>query len=155
MAKYSLQRSPGPLIRRVHQIGVSIFADEFAEYDITPLQFSILWTLNAHPGLDQITLAQAVALDRTTCSNIVNRLEQRGYIRREIDANNKRAKLGYLTDLGKKTIEAAEVPMDKVQKKLLQPLSSEEKKVLLKLLGKLAESNNELSRAPMRYLPLK
>ena len=155
MAKYSLQRSPGPLIRRVHQIGVSIFADEFTGYDITPLQFSILWTLNGHPGLDQITLAQAVALDRTTCSNIVNRLEQRGYIRRETDPNNKRAKLGYLTDLGRKTIESAKGPMDKVQKKLLQPLSSEEKKLFLKFLGKLAESNNELSRAPMRYLPLK
>ncbi len=155
MLKYSMQRSPGPLIRRVHQIGVSIFAEEFSDFDITPLQFSILWTLNSHPGIDQITLAQAIALDRTTCSNIVNRLEQRGYIRRETDPNNRRAKLVYLADSGKKVIDNAAVPMDKVQKKLLQPLSPNERKLFLNLLGKLAESNNELSRAPIRYLPLK
>lgn len=152
MAKYSLHHSPGPLIRRVHQIGVSIFADEFEGTDITPLQFSILWTLDAHPGFDQITLAQAVALDRTTCSNIVSRLDQRGYIRREVDPNNKRAKLVYLTSKGKEIFHSVEPAMEKVQKKLIQPLSPVERKTFLKLLRKLAESNNELSRAPMRYM---
>lgn len=155
MAKYSLRRSPGPLIRRVHQIGVSIFADEFKEQDITPLQFSILWTLLSHSGIDQVSLAQYVALDRTTCSNIVSRLEEKGCIRREVDPDNKRAKLVYITEEGRDLFESVEHLMGNVSKKMLNPLSSEERKTFLNLLQKLAESNNELSRAPMRYLPLK
>ncbi|MCF7981329.1 MAG: MarR family transcriptional regulator [Pseudomonadales bacterium] len=155
MAKYSLRRSPGPLIRRVHQIGVSIFADEFNDKDITPLQFSILWVLTTHSGEDQASLAQYVALDRTTCSNIVSRLEERGYLRREVDPENKRAKLVYITDAGRKLFREVEVLMEKVSKRLLKPLLPEERKIFLNLLQKLAESNNELSRAPMRYLPLK
>ena len=129
MAKYSLRRSPGPLIRRVHQIGVSIFADEFKEKDITPLQFSILWVLTTHSGEDQASLAQYVALDRTTCSNIVSRLEERGYLRREVDPENKRAKLVYITDAGRELFREVEVLMEKVSKRLLKPLNLEERKI--------------------------
>lgn len=155
MAKYDIRKSPGPLIRRVHQIGVSIFADEFEGWDITPLQFSILWILTTHEGEDQASLAQYVALDRTTCSNIVSRLEERGYLRREVNPENKRAKLVYITETGRKLFTDVEGQMEKVSKRLLQPLSGDERKVFLSLLQKVAESNNELSRAPMRYLPLK
>ena len=152
---YSLRHSPGPLIRRVHQIGVSIFADEFKDWDITPLQFSILWVLNTHSGEDQASLAQYVALDRTTCSNIVSRLEQKGCIRRKTDPNNKRAKLVYITKAGRELLEQVTGLMERVMERILDPLTVSERKVFLKLLQKLADSNNVLSRAPMRYLPLK
>ncbi|PCI54734.1 MAG: MarR family transcriptional regulator [Alphaproteobacteria bacterium] len=155
MSKYSLQNSPGPLIRRIHQIGMSIFAEEFRDIDITPLQFSLMWILRQHSGLDQVTLAQSVALDRTTCSNIVIRMEKKKYINRKVDPDNKRAKLVFLTKTGEDIMKAAEKHMDRVQNKLIQPLSKEEKKTFMKCLTKLAASNNELSRAPMRFLPLK
>jgi len=149
---YNLRKSPGPLIRRVHQIGVSIFADEFDGWDITPLQFSILWVLLSHSGIDQASLAQYVALDRTTCSNIVSRLEERGCIKRTVDPDNRRAKLVYITDAGKELFENVEGSMEKVSKRILKPLSTDERKIFLSLLQKVADSNNELSRAPMRYL---
>ncbi len=121
--KYDLHNSPGPLIRRSHQIGLSIFAESFKDIDLTPLQFSILWTLNQHPGLDQITLAKYVALDRATCSNIIIRLEEKGYISRKVNPDNKRAKLVSLTKKGKSLLKKAERPMTYVQEKMLTPLS--------------------------------
>jgi len=153
--KYDLHSSPGPLIRRFHQIGLSIFAKEFKHTDTTPLQFSILWTLNLNPDIDQITLAQMVALDRTTCSNIVSRMEKKGELVRRVNPQNKRAKLVTLTATGKKLLKKVEGSMFKVQNKLLDPLSSKEKKIFLTCLQKLVDSNNELSRAPMLYMPLK
>jgi DNA-binding MarR family transcriptional regulator len=153
--KYDLHSSPGPLIRRSHQIGLSIFAECFKDLDMTPLQFSIMWTLNLHPGLDQITLSKSVALDRATCSNIVTRLESKGYIQRKIDPENRRAKLVKLAPKGKKLLSEAKDPMDYVQKKLIEPLNANEKKLFLKCLQKLVDSSNELSRAPMQYMPLK
>ncbi|MCB1663973.1 MAG: MarR family transcriptional regulator, partial [Pseudomonadales bacterium] len=65
------------------------------------------------------------------------------------------AKLVYITDAGRELFREVEVLMEKVSKRLLKPLNPEERKIFLNLLQKLAESNNELSRAPMRYLPLK
>jgi len=155
MSKYSLQKSPGPLIRRIHQIGMSLFADEFRDEDVTPLQFSCLWILKQQSNIDQITLAQAVALDRTTCSQIIVKLEEKGLITRDVDPKNRRAKLVNITEDGIRKVDELEAPMDRVQKKLIQPLSTEERKVFLKCLRKLADSNNEFSRAPMRFLPLK
>ncbi len=153
--KYGLHQSPGPLIRRTHQIGLSIFAESFKDLDITPLQFSIMWILNQHPRLDQITLAKSVALDTATCSNIVTRLETKGVIQRKINPANKRAKLASLTKKGKQLLTRAEEPMAYVQKKLIAPLNAEEKKQFLKCLQKLVDTNNELSRAPFQYMPLK
>ena len=153
--KYDLHSSPGPLIRRSHQIGLSIFADRFKDLDMTPLQFSIMWTVENRPGLDQATLARSVALDTATCSNIVTRLDTRGYLQREVNPENKRAKLVFLTAKGRKLLARAKGPMDYVQKKLIEPLSAEERKVFLHCLQKLVDSNNELSRAPMQYMPLK
>jgi DNA-binding MarR family transcriptional regulator len=152
MTKYSMQSSPGPLVRRFHQIGLSILATEFKSLDMTPLQFSTMWMLNKHPGIDQVTLAQYVALDRTTCSNVVTLLEKKGRLTREVDPGNKRAKLVFLTAKGKKILNKALPPMERTQKKMLEPLSSEEKKVFLACLQKLVDSGNELSRAPMRYM---
>ena len=155
MSKYSIERSPGPLIRRNHQIGLAIFAKHFKEIDLTPLQFSILWTLREEGEMDQVTLSQRVALDRNTCSNILGRLEKGGRIQRKTNPDNRRAKLVSLTAAGKTLINGAEKPMATVQKKLLAPLNAKEREFFLQCLVKLADSNNELSPAPMRYLPLK
>ncbi|MGE3597196.1 MAG: MarR family winged helix-turn-helix transcriptional regulator [Dehalococcoidia bacterium] len=152
MIKYDIQRSPGPLIRRCHQIGLSIFAAEFKGLDITPLQFSIIWVLNICPRMDQITLAQYVALDRTTCSNIVTLLEKKGHIVRSTDPSNRRAKLVSLSAKGKQLLKAAEQPMARTQRKLLAPLTAAEKQQFLHILQKLVDGGNELSRAPMRYM---
>ena len=155
MAKYSLRQSAGPLLRRNHQIGLAIFAEEFKGTDLTPLQYSILWTLLEISDVDQGTLAQAVALDKNTCSNILSRLEKAGRVKRSIDPNNRRIKLVSITQEGRQLMAQLEKPMARVQKKIIEPLEPEERKQFLRLLAKLADSNNDLSRAPMAYLPLK
>ena len=155
MAKYSIQRSIGPLIRRNHQIGLAIFAEKFKDYDITPLQYSILLTLQDVREIDQASLAQAVALDRNTCSNILARLEKAQRISRRVDPDNRRTKLVSISRAGRKLMGGLEKPMASVQKKILDPLSPPERKLFIDLLVKLADSNNELSRAPFKYLPLK
>src|SRR6218665_2660189 len=43
MAKsFDFQHAPGPLIRRAHQLAVSIFMEETSDYGVTPVQFAIL-----------------------------------------------------------------------------------------------------------------
>ena len=91
---------PGFLARRFQQIAVALFHAEVgaAGFDLTPVQYSALKALRAHPGIDQATLAGLIAFDRTTIGGVVDRLEQRGYLTRKVSARDRRARV--LGELG-------------------------------------------------------
>jgi hypothetical protein len=63
---WPLSERPGFLIRRLHQIHVALFQDACGEFEVTPLQYSLLSALAARKTADQTTLAADIALDRTT-----------------------------------------------------------------------------------------
>src|SRR5438046_9479764 len=63
---FALEARPGFLIRRLHQIHLSLFAEECAPFNVTPVQYSILTAVTAQPGLEQAALAQEVGIDRAT-----------------------------------------------------------------------------------------
>ena len=56
----ALTEEPGHLIRRAHQRAVATFRDTHGR-DVTPVQYAILRVLRERPGIDQVTLADAVA----------------------------------------------------------------------------------------------
>ena len=76
---------PGHLIRRLHQISVSIFSESVAEagFDITAVQFAALSVLKDYPGIDQVTLAGMIAYDRVTIGGVIDRLEQKPVLDRK------------------------------------------------------------------------
>ncbi|MCP2775259.1 MarR family transcriptional regulator, partial [Salmonella enterica subsp. enterica serovar Typhimurium] len=51
---------------------------------VTPIQYAILRTLQETPGIDQVTLAEKIALDTSTTADIAARLETKGWILREV-----------------------------------------------------------------------
>lgn len=78
-----LYDEPGHLIRRAQQIAVSKFHEVHGRH-VTPIQYAILRTLHETPGIDQVTLAQLIALDTSTTADIAARLETKGWILREV-----------------------------------------------------------------------
>ncbi len=152
MKKVPLESMPGHLLRRCHQIGVAIFLEACAEYDLTPLQFAVLQTLVNDGAQDQVTLGGATAMDRTSIALLVRNLEQRGLLKREKSSRDQRAKIVTITAAGRKLLKTALPAVEAAQKRILAPLDQAEAARLLELLGKLAENNNALSRAPARSL---
>lgn len=75
----TLHDEPGHLIRRAQQIAVSCFHEVHGRH-ITPIQYAILRTLQLSPGIDQVTLAEKIALDTSTAADIAARLESKGWI---------------------------------------------------------------------------
>ena len=138
----------GHLLRRCHQIAVAIFLDECKAFELTPLQFAVLDSLHANGPQDQVTLGGAVALDRTTISLVIGKLEQRELVRREKSALDKRAKIVTITASGKDLADAALRAVQSAQQRIVAPLDDTETGQLLQLLAKLAQGNNSLSRAP-------
>ena len=139
---------PGHAIRRLHQIAVGIFHQEVQALNLTPVQFSVLQAVACQPGIDQRTLASAVALDTSTTAGVVDRLEARGLMQRNASAQDKRVRLLTLTTSGQELLQLAEAPMLRAQALILAPLSETEQVQFMAMLQRLVNENNALSRAP-------
>ncbi len=116
--------------------------------DITPVQYAVLRMLEECPGLDQVTLAQKVALDTSTTADIAARLESKGWIVREILPRRQRRLL--LTPEGS-TLIATLMPLVRdLRNSLFEGMDEEDARNLMNLLSKFVHLNNEQSRAPLK-----
>lgn len=143
---------PGHLIRRYHQASVAIFHTRMAElgYDLTPVQYAALAKIEAHPGIDQVTLAGLIAYDRTTIGGVVDRLVQKDFLAREISATDRRARVLKLTELGSRTLHKLAPTVEAAQEQMLSGLDSLEKTEFMRLLQKATAGVNQMSRAPLK-----
>ncbi|MFY0991708.1 MarR family winged helix-turn-helix transcriptional regulator [Halomonas sp. C05BenzN] len=141
---------PGNLLRRCHQISVAIFLRQCEAYHLTQLQYVILSALDEMGSLDQITLGGYTALDRNTVAVVVRKLEERGLVTRHRNPEDRRSMLVTLTEEGEALRMAAEPEVLEAQERILAPLDADERATLCRLLQRLADENNALSRVPIR-----
>lgn len=139
---FDFHKAPGHLVRRAHQISVALFMEETAGFDVTPVQFAILHELLDRPGEDQVTVASRVAFDAATSGSVIGRLEARGWVRRESDTRDRRRKLLWITPEGEKAALQMRGAAQRVQERLMAPLSDEEGEQLKVLLAKLVYTHN-------------
>jgi len=145
-----LWRRPGFLIRRTHQIHQTLFLKECAEYNLTPIQYGVLTGLLENPGIDQITLAREVGIDRTNVADVLQRLEKRKLVVRETAEHDRRMKLVNLTPEGRNILADMYQAMMNTQHKLLAPLNEQEQELFLDLLVRLVNENNHLGRTDFK-----
>lgn len=137
---FDFAQAPGHLIRRAQQIAVSVFAERMSTFDVTPVQFAVLNALMDTPGIDQVTLSARVAFDAATSGSVIGRLEGKGWIRRESDAQDRRRKMLWLTPQGERATLEMKPQVTLVQNQILDPLDAQEQKQLLALLEKLVNA---------------
>ena len=144
---------PGHLIRRCQQIAVAIFLEEFRDTSLTPVQYAALATVHRRPGIDQITLVNLIAVDRSTIGAILRGLEERGFLKRVTPKHNQRIKQLFILPKGEALLRSGLPAIKRVQERILAPLPESEQATFLKLLARIVEGNNEFSRAPMKAEP--
>ena len=135
MSTDDIYHMPGHLIRRAQQIAVSLFLEECAPVDLTPVQFAALVTVRDNPGIDATRLSALVAFDRSTLGNVLERMEAKELIQRSGSKDDKRVKVLHLSPKGER---------------ILAPLAPEDREAFMRMLGQLVELNNEASRVPLR-----
>lgn len=138
-SRYDIANSPGPRMREAYLVGMSIFDEEFAKFGITSLQFAVLCHIRQSAGLDQISLAERTATDRTTTAKVVHRLERRKLILRRRGRTDGRTKCLYLTRAGVSLLRHLIPLADKVMDRFFAPLTARERDVFTNLLAKLAD----------------
>jgi len=143
---------PGHLIRRLNQISVACFMERMnrAGLNLTPVQYAALCAIRDFPGIDQATVAGLVAYDRATLGRVIDRLEERGLIRRNVSPNDRRARVLHLSADGADLLREACPHVKDVQPEILAGLSEGEATTFLELLQKATRAGNDMSRAPLR-----
>ncbi len=141
----ALHAEPGHLMRRAHQIAVATFYEVHGR-QVTPVQYAILRALQQAPGIDQVTLAQRVALDTSTTADIATRLEKKGWIVRELLPRRQRALR--LTDAGRQVLDDLLPHVNAMNALLLQGLDAQEQEAFVRLLRKFVHLANESDTPP-------
>ena len=143
---------PGHLARRFQQIAVAVFQTEMDAIgsDITPVQYAALAAVAAMPGIDQATLAGEIAFDRTTITGVIDRLEAKGLMSRQVSAKDRRARVLAITPDGQTMLERIRPAVEAAQHQMTRGLTAEETETLMHLLHKAVDNANALSRAPKR-----
>ena len=140
---WPLEQRPGFLIRRLHQIHVALFQKRCAAFEITPLQYSLLSALAKRGTADQTTLAADVALDRTTTTGALKRLQSRHFIERSIDHRDRRAQISRLTGAGAKLLRQMETQARAAHRETVADLSKAEQKRLIVMMQKIVAANSD------------
>ena len=146
----ALHTLPGGLARRVHQLAVALYAQEVADLALTPVQYSSLQTICAQPGIDQKTLANTVGFDTSTIAGVIDRLEARGLVSRNVSPSDRRARLITPTPQGLAMLKSVVPRMRKSQERLLEPLTPAERSEFVRLMKVLIAANAELSNIPTK-----
>jgi DNA-binding MarR family transcriptional regulator len=152
MSLDELYTKPGHLIRRAHQISWALFLEECAAYNITSVQYSALVAIRERPGVDATRLSALIAFDRSTIGNVIERLEARGLVVRKLSKEDKRQKLLFLSKDGEILLNHVVPLVERVQKRILAPFDKAERKTFVKLLERLATTNNDVTSAPLRRI---
>lgn len=142
---------PGHLIRRLHQISSSVFAEGMRAHghDLTSPQFAALALLHDNPGIDQATLAGLIAQDRPTIGGVVDRLVAKGLVERRVSAEDRRARILMLTPAGAQLLARLLPIVTALQADILPGLSPAERAEFLRLARKVTKAGNARSRAPL------
>jgi len=145
-----LYSTPGYLIRRCHQIAVAIFLEGCKPHDVRHLDFAVICALGSCKEADQITLSGLIGVDRSSITRLVDSLERKGLVQRKISPKDHRVRLIRLTRKGQSLLRKMIPTASPIGDRVLECLTITQRKQFLVCLKKIAEANNEISRAPVR-----
>lgn len=128
-------------LRRAHATVFADFEAAVGEIGVTSGQFGLLTLIDAHPGITQLELSRAVGLEKSAVNPAIERLERRGFVRRSRSATDRRTLCLELTREGESALTELDAIVARHDAKVGAGLTEEERRTLLRLLRKLAASD--------------
>ncbi|NHK27998.1 MarR family transcriptional regulator [Parvularcula flava] len=158
MANFSLEQSPGHLLRRAQQYAYDLYAKEVGKTGPTPRQFAVLHTVSENEGLSQTDLVRKTGIDRSTLADMISRLIKKGMLARERTKADARANSVKLTAAGKRVLSSATAKVEKAEAAALDVLPKTQQAAFMKGLSTYAEALDKIEAeqmAPKKRAPRK
>jgi DNA-binding MarR family transcriptional regulator len=139
-------QAPIALGRRFYQIAVAVVAEVHEPTGLTPLEFAVLIHLHDAPGIDQNTLSERMALDRTSTGELVYRLEQQRLVERRVNSSDRRARILRLTPRGLALHDKQRPIAHAAQERLMEVLTPTEGRSLAEMMKRVIDANPQYAR---------
>ncbi len=137
MSGYVLDEQVGYLLRLASQRHSALFQNLMVD-GITPTQFSALIRLNENGECSQNQLGRLSGMDVATIKGVADRLREKGLTTTRSDPNDKRRSLISLSPQGVQLIEDIKTRGAAISAQTLDPLSPQERDMLLQSLRKIS-----------------
>ncbi len=128
----------GYAIRRAQMRIYEDFYAALADLDMTPTRFTLLLLIRENPGIRSVDLARVLGVARSGMVRLIDDLEQRGLISREIYQRDRRNHALALTPNGLRHLVRADKAVAQHEAKVTANLSDSERTKLLQLLWRVA-----------------
>ena len=123
-------------LRRLQIKLLKSYEAHLGELKLRPVEAALLLILQNNKDLTQNTLAAALSTDQSTMVGISMRLEERGFIERCRQADDRRYQVLNLTSAGRKTTVIIKKHLSAHNENILRHLSLKERETLFALLSK-------------------
>lgn len=100
----------------------------------TRAQWLAIFKISRNPGVKQAELADALEVEPITLTRMLDRMEEGGWVERQPDPNDRRARLLVLTDKARDALSPMQIIVDEIYEEALAGLSAEEREDLVRLL---------------------
>jgi len=132
-----------------HHVGLThkMLMEDFVNYmnqngvKITPQQFTTLARLNREDGITQKSLANYLNKDYGSITRSLDGLEKRDWVRREDSSNDRRTKLVFITEQGKKIFNRVLPLQIERNRQLLNGVSEKDFEQLANILSKVRKNS--------------
>jgi MarR family transcriptional regulator for hemolysin len=127
MFREDLSRNYGFLLNDVARLLRNAYDRRVRSLGLTRSQWWVLNQLFRNPGLNQSELAEVLEIERPTLGRLLDRLEAKGWVRREHDARDRRAWRVHLTEAVEPTLRTLRKVAAELMRDALAGLSAGER----------------------------
>ena len=124
-----------------------LFDERVRELGITGPQARLLLSLERHPDQNQAFYAERLEIEPITLTRIVDRLEDAGWIARQADPADRRARILHLTDKSRGIVTRLRVNVEGLFDEMLTGFAQAERDLFAQMLGRIA-ANLAAARQP-------
>jgi DNA-binding MarR family transcriptional regulator len=129
---------------------VALFLEETGSLGLTTVQYAALNMIREVPGIDQVSLSNMIAFDKTTIVKVLDRLVDKGLITRTRSTTDRRTNHLNVTAKGDEVLKRIQPMLDRSDGRILSPLSRADQRKFMEMITQLVHVNNMYSRAPLR-----
>jgi DNA-binding MarR family transcriptional regulator len=150
MFREDLSRNFGFILHDVARLLRTTFDRRVKALGFTRSQWWVLTHLFRNDGITQSELADILEVEKPTLGRLLDRLEAKGWVRREADAADRRVKRVFLTEAIEPALRAMRAAAAEMRRDALAGLSAEEQQrfvdTLLAVKANLNGSDNGVAR---------
>ena len=131
MEPENLDRNFGFILNDVSRLMRTTFDRRAKSIGLTRSQWWVLVHLYRRDGLVQAELAEILEIERPTLGRLLDRLENKGWLRRQADPKDRRVKRVYLTDEVKPAMKSLRRIAADLRQQVLEGLNNDEREQLV------------------------